>query len=59
MKCTLLYLARTMALLGTILENNGNEKEIKPLKESLNPLSKNKLSISKKELPTFTNWNIV
>ena len=48
----LLYPSRVRVLLGAILENNENIKEIKPLKESLNPLSKYKLPISKKR---FTN----
>jgi len=55
----LLYPARVRALLGAILENSGNTKEISLLRESLNPLSKYKLPISKKDLPTITNWNIV
>ncbi len=55
----LLYPARVRALLGAILENNNNIKEIKPLRESLNPLSKYQLPISKEDLPTIANWNIV
>jgi len=55
----LLYPSRVRALLGAILEKIGYTKEIKSLKESLNPLSKYKLPISKKDLPTIINWNIV
>jgi len=63
-KYALLYPARVRALLGAIIENNNNTNQsdrngIKPLIESLNPLSKYKLLISKKDLPTIANWNIV
>ncbi len=55
-KVALEYPPRTRALLGAILENLG-ENTIK-LEESLNPLSKYKIGISKEILPTIEKWNI-
>jgi len=50
------YPPRTRALLGSILENIG--ENTKKLDDSLNPLSEYKLGITKEILPTIENWNI-
>jgi len=55
-KIALEYPPRTIALLGAILENLG-ENTMK-LEESLNPLSEYKIGISKEILPTIEKWNI-
>ena len=58
-KYALLYPPRVRALLGAILENNGNKaKGIEKLKASLNPFTKIKLGIKETELPTKSNWYI-
>lgn len=58
-KYALLYPPRVRALLGAILENqNAPEKEIKKLKDSLNPLTTIKLRLKEIDLPTINNWNI-
>lgn len=54
----LYYPARTRALLGAILENSNLKIDLKALKNSINPLTKIKLSIKETELPTVKNWNI-
>ncbi|MEA5460323.1 DUF6088 family protein [Arcicella sp. LKC2W] len=54
----LLYPPRVRALLGAILENQGNDENIKILKASLNPLTVIKIGIEKAYLPTVSNWNI-
>src|SRR5690606_26094045 len=54
----LFYPARVMALLGAILENMNLKLKLDELKNSLNPLTKVKLSIKETELPTIKNWNI-
>jgi hypothetical protein len=58
-KYALLYPPRVRALLGAILENNGNKvKGMDKLKESLNPLSTIKLGLKETELPTKSKWYI-
>ena len=58
-KYALLYPPRVRALLGAILENNGNKaKGIDKLKDSLNSLSTIKLGLKETELPTKSNWYI-
>lgn len=59
MKLALKYPPRARALLGAIAQNLEINLDLTILKNSLNPLSEYKLGISKKELPTSTNWNIV
>ncbi|MEZ4978627.1 MAG: DUF6088 family protein [Chitinophagales bacterium] len=54
----LFYPARVRALLGAILENLNFKFNLVDLKNSLNPLTKVKLSIKETELPTIKNWNI-
>ena len=54
----LYYPARTRALLGAIVENLNLKIDLKELKNSLNPLTKIKLSIKESDLPTIKNWNI-
>ena len=54
----LLYPPRVRALLGAILEQLNRKKEIKKLKDSLNPLSQFKLGVKEKILSTAANWNI-
>jgi hypothetical protein len=58
-KYALMYPARVRALLGALLENSKNHFKIKPLKNSLNPLTTIKLGLTNKDLPTIQNWNIV
>ncbi len=55
----LLYPPRVRALLGAILEQQGNTQNLEKLKESLNPLTKYKLGVNEKYLPTALNWNIL
>lgn len=57
-KYALLYPPRVRALLGAMLENLNVESNIEKLKQSLNPLSKIKLGLKVKELPTIKNWYI-
>lgn len=58
-KYALLYPPRVRALLGAILENqNASSKDLKRLKESLNPLSIIKVGLKETDLPTINNWNI-
>lgn len=54
----LLYPPRVRALLGAILEQLNRKKEIKILKDSLNPLSQFKLGVKEKTLSTAAAWNI-
>jgi predicted transcriptional regulator of viral defense system len=54
----LLYPARVRALLGAILENLDANIRLDELKNSLNPLTKMKLSIKATDLPAAKNWNI-
>lgn len=56
-KYALLYPPRVIALLGAILENMGNV-DISKLKDKLNPLTKFKIGLNEKDLPTIKNWNI-
>lgn len=57
-KYALLYPPRVRALLGAMLENLNVETNIEKLKQSLNPLSKIKLGLKEKDLPTIKNWYI-
>lgn len=54
----LLYPPRVRALLGAILEQQGRIRNLNKLKKGINPLSRFKLGVSKKILPTAPNWNI-
>lgn len=54
----LLYPPRVRALLGAILDNLGSPVNTVKLKDSLNPLTKIKLGLKEKDLPTIINWNI-
>ena len=53
------YPARTIGLLGAILENSNLNLNLTELQNKLNPLTKIKLNIKETELPTIKNWNIV
>jgi hypothetical protein len=56
----LLYPPRVRALLGALLEvSNIESSEINKLKKGLNPLTKYKYFITKEDLPTVINWNII
>ena len=57
-KYALLYPPRVRALLGSIIENLDGNIEIEELRNSLNPLSKYKIGLNEKDLPTVINWNI-
>ncbi|WP_231955477.1 DUF6088 family protein [Aquiflexum balticum] len=57
-KYALLYPTRVRALVGAMLENLNIQANTKKLKQSLNPLTKVKLSLKETELPTIQNWNI-
>ena len=58
-KYALLYPPRARALVGAILENvDIKAMGIDKLKESLNPLTKIKISVKEADLPTKTNWYI-
>jgi len=56
---SLLYPARTRALLGAILEDLKKDLLLPSIKKSLNPLTKYKIGISSNVLSTSLNWNIV
>lgn len=58
-KLALLYPPRVRALLGAILDNMDNNIETSKLKDGLNPLTKFRLGLNQKDLPTIKNWNIV
>jgi hypothetical protein len=58
-KYGLKYPPRVRAILGAILENFMTTEEIKPLKESLNPLSQYEYNITETILPNAKNWNII
>lgn len=53
------YNPATRALLGALLEQLGYTDEADRLKQSLNPLTKYKLGISARILPTSKDWNIL
>ena len=57
-KYALLYPPRVRALLGAIIENAGCKVNTQKLKESLNPLTKFKLSLKESDLPNIKNWYI-
>lgn len=57
-KLALKYPPSTRALLGALLESN-NQKLLDSLKDSLNPITKYKLGISREVLKNLNNWNIV
>ncbi|MDP3150013.1 MAG: DUF6088 family protein [Ignavibacteria bacterium] len=57
-QCALLYPPRVRALLGAILEQLDRKKELKILKDSLNPLSQFLLGVKEKTLSTAADWNI-
>lgn len=58
-KYALKYPPRVRAILGAIIENFITTEEIKPLKESLNPLSQYEYNIAETILPNAKNWNII
>ena len=53
------YTPRTRALLGAILKEIGLWENAYELKQTLNPLTKYKIGISKEVLPTKSYWNII
>ncbi|MCM1066780.1 MAG: type IV toxin-antitoxin system AbiEi family antitoxin domain-containing protein [Muribaculaceae bacterium] len=53
------YPPRVRALLGAMLENNGNSAPTSTLHKSLNPLTEYRIGISEETLPTKKNWRIV
>jgi hypothetical protein len=53
------YPPRVRAILGAILENFITSEDVKPLKESLNPLSQYEYNIVETILPNAKNWNII
>jgi hypothetical protein len=58
-KYALMYPPRVRALVGAVLQKNGvSEKGLEKLKESLNPLTRFKLGLKEKDLPTISNWYI-
>jgi hypothetical protein len=58
-KYALLYPPRVRALIGAVLENSENPNiNLDKLKNSLNPLTKIKLGLREKDLPTLKKWNI-
>jgi hypothetical protein len=58
-KYALKYPPRVRAILGAILENFITTEDVKPLKESLNPLSQYEYNIAETILPNAKNWNII
>jgi hypothetical protein len=58
-KYALKYPPRVRAILGAILENFITSEDVKPLKESLNPLSQYEYNIAETILPNTKNWNII
>jgi hypothetical protein len=58
-KYALKYPPRVRAILGAILENFITTEDVKPLKESLNPLSQYEYNITETLLPNAKNWNII
>ncbi len=57
-KYSLKYPPRTRALLGALLEQNGQKDNLEKLQESLNPLTEYSFGIKKYLLPTLENWRI-
>lgn len=57
-KYSLNYPPRTIALLGALLEQNGEKDKLEKLQESLNPLTEYSFGINKYILPTVKNWKI-
>ena len=57
-KYVLRYPPRVRALLGAIVENILSPEEVKPVKDSLNPLSQYEYNITDAILPNAKNWNI-
>jgi len=53
------YTPRTRALLGAILKDIGIWEEAYQLKQTLNPMTKYKIGISKDILPSKEYWNII
>lgn len=53
------YTPRTRALVGAILKEIGLWEQSFKLKETLNPMTKYKVSISKEILPSKEYWNII
>ncbi len=53
------YPPATRAILGALMENIGYSKYAEKLKEKLNPITKYKLGVSEKVLPTKNRWNIL
>lgn len=52
------YNAATRALTGAIFEKYVPELQVRELKQSLNPLTRYMIGISKELLPNQPNWNI-
>ena len=53
------YTPRTRALLGAVLKELGLWEQSFKLKETLNPMTKYKVGISKDILPSKEYWNII
>lgn len=58
-KYALKYPPRVRAIVGAIIENFITTEDVKPLKESLNPLSQYEYNIAETILPNAKNWNII
>ena len=58
LKIALEYPPRVRAFLGALLENIDEDRNLKTLDNSLNPLSEYKLGLTKEILPTVEKWNI-
>jgi len=52
------YPAKTRALTGAMLEENGNNNFLDIIKNTLNPITIYKLGLTKEVLSTVENWNI-
>jgi len=57
-KIAIEYPPRVRAFLGALLENIFKNRNLETLDDSLNPLSKYKLGLTKEILPTVDKWNI-
>jgi len=58
-RLSLKYPPSTRAFLGTILTETNNPQITKPLKDSLNPITKYQFSGASKVLSSANNWNIL
>jgi len=58
-RLALKYPPSTRALLGAIMDELGNTKQIEPLKKSLNPITVYKFTGIRSVLTSAENWNII